>query len=1254
MVNTMYFLQEARMNSRSYFEQKQGRHGWLGIWLGAAVVLTLLFAGSLRNANAQVTATISGTVTDPSGSVVPKAKITLTNSATQEIRNTVADGNGYFAYPSLNPGTYNLKVEAAGFKTLEQDGIKLNSGDIRNVLGLRLAVGATTETVTVNAQRQIIPLETGERAAVLDSKDIDNLALEGRAVLELLKVLPGVTSVPNGINNGASFNDLNVGAALSPVGQDELNANGAPNRGGTTQYFDGVDIDDPGCDCNTIATINPDMVQEVSVQTSNFGADAPRGPIVINAISKSGTSSYHGEAYFYARNDVLNANDWFSNHQGIPRGSAHYYYPGGNLGGPIPFTHKKLLVWGGYERFLQNTGNASVLQSYIPTSDMMSGNFTDTPANEAFCQGALNSSNTNGCNDLTGTILPDGSVVGEGNRPAGMIPSEFIDPGALALSKIWPAANANPATTPGGFNFVQVVPGIHDGWIYRLRADYNLSPKDSFFVSYQQGYDEEPAAGAGAHIFWTPANSIPFPGGALEQLARTKALSGHFTHIFNATLTNEFIAAWGWGYFPDGFAPNPSAVYRSTLGYNYGTVFNGGSKVIPSYASAGPFTFPDFSQSDILENPAGFFFRKSMPSFTDNLTKVWKTHTIEVGVFAQNTSDYTALDNNGSNVNGALNSFYGQNPNAITGQLMGSPKNPTANFLMGIVTSYAENNKSTSSDMAYQTFSVFGNDLWNITRRFTLEYGLRLDHIGHWYDRNSNYGVPVWTPENVASDFASGRLNPGLRWSGRDPGLPTSGSPDQFLWMNPRFGIAYDIFGTGRTIVRGGWGEYRLAMSDAYTDSADSSAQGQLSYSLPGQTSVLLSQISQLKPQSTVGAINGVVFAVPNTKTIPKVDSYSLTISQQLPWSSLFEVAYVGNTGSDMNSPGGDNITSNGGFADFTNQNKVPVGAFFKPDPVTGVISPNPENLGGPGSPNNKEADYRPYGREYGTNPIYVESFTGYSNYNGLQLTWVKRSNKLTFDLNYTWSKTMGTSQAVDPFDIKRDYGVQGVDRPEVLNTSYFYDIGNVFHGERILGGALNGWTVSGITTWQRGGNLQALYSPNFNMSLSYATINGAPISANNPLPPGVTPAIGIPTYYGTTAAFAIQPDLTCNPAGSLGANQTVQAKCFTPPKIGQYGPAQYPYLHGANYFDSDLVLFKTFHIKGSQTVQFRASAFNWLNHPLPQYSSGNQLNLYYNVDYQTKQATLSSQTSPTFGTLDSKAGTPTQRIMELSVRYAF
>jgi len=1217
----------------------------LSLLLALATCVMLLPA-----AHAQISATVNGTVVDPTGAVIPGASVILTNDATRDKRTSVSNGEGYFAFPALLTGSYSLRIEARGFNAYEQHGIALSAGDLRKLPNLVMTVGDAGQTVTVEANAQIINVENGQRAALLDNKDIQQLALQGRDVTELLKVLPGVTMTASGVSNNAAFDPTVASAASSAVGNG-LNANGAPNRGGTSQLSDGVDVDDPGCDCSSIGILNPDMVQEVSVQTSNFGADAPRGPVVINSVSKSGTAEYHGEGYLYARNDVLNANDWQSNHRGDPRGAAHFYYPGGNVGGPLPFTHKKVLGWVGYERFLQNTGNANRLKSYIPTPDMMAGNFTNTAANVNFCGGNLDSAKTNGCNDLTGTVLPDGTVIGQGTRAPGIIPAEFLDPASKALAAFWPKANvANPAGD-NGYNYDQVIPGTHNGYVFRARVDYNMSDKTSFFISYQYAQDSAPSQGNGAHIYWTPGNSVPYPGGGLVSSFYSKALAGHFTHVFSPTLTNEFIASWGFGNFPVG-PTDATAAYRSKLGYpvagntttaygapaNYGTIYNAGSKLIPSYSSAGTLTFPDFSEADIFETASGkYLVKKEMPAFSDDLTKVIKTHTIKTGFYAENVDNIQGAFGMAPNGNiGSFNAGGNLQPNLVTGAKIGSPNNPTANFLTGTVTSYNETNQALVSDIAYQTFSVYGDDSWKASNRLNVEYGVRFDHIGHWYDRQGN-GLAVWIPSLVASDFASGKPNPGAYWHGINPGIPKSGQPDRFLLVSPRFGISYDVFGNGKTLLRGGWGIYRF--TDQYNDytSALTTAQGLLSYSRPGGTFLQLSQVGLIPQPPAVGGVSGGINAVnPKDYGVPESKAYNFTISQQAPWRSLVEVAYVGNQSTQL-VMGGESI-SGSGFQSYTDQNKVPLGAFFQPDPITGVISPNPESLS-QGAPNNKEADYRPFGKEYSTNQINVISNDGYSNYNGLQLSWVKRSNSLTYNVNYTWSKTLGVGQQIDPFSLRGNYGLLSIDRPHVFNASYAYNFGRAYHGSNmLLSGVSNGWTLSGITTWQGGANLQAINSPNYGLSL-HVTDSVT----------GKTHGIGSATYFGTSAPKLIMPTLTCDAGANLAHLQRINASCFGVPAVGSNGPRNYPYYRMADYFDSDLAAYKTFHITEHQNVQFRATAFNWINHPLSQFSSGNQLALHF-LDGKPD----GHNNSKTIGFLDTKAGGHAARIIELALKYNF
>ncbi|MGB3628843.1 MAG: TonB-dependent receptor, partial [Terracidiphilus sp.] len=311
---------------------------------------------------------------------------------------------------------------------------------------------------------------------------------------------------------------------------------------------------------------------------------------------------------------------------------------------------------------------------------------------------------------------------------------------------------------------------------------------------------------------------------------------------------------------------------------------------------------------------------------------------------------------------------------------------------------------------------------------------------------------------------------------------------------------------------------------------------------------------------------------------------------------------------------------------------------------------PDPENISGPGSPKNVPADYMPFGYAYGTNDIYVVSHTGYSNYNGLQVTMQKRSDSVTFNVNYTYSKSLGTDLKENPYLLRGNYGVEQIDRPNVFNASYSYTTKHLYRGSNILAsGAINGWTISGITTWQGGGNLQAQSSPNLSLSLKYINIP-ASATANK-----VSSSLSQATYYGTTAGITIQPTTSCNPSSGLADNQHMKLSCFGVPKIGASGLRNFPYLAGPSYTDADLALSKSFHVTEAQTVEFRASAFNWINHPLAAFN-GSDLGLTYDVDYTTKAVTVDPGVAAdaNWGYTDTKTGGDTRRIIELALKYNF
>lgn len=1185
------------------------------------IVITSLL--SPLGLHAQTTASLTGTVFDSSGAIIPNAHVTLTEESSQDRRELESNASGFFNFAGIKPGIYTVAVSATGFQKLVQKGIVVNPGDTRNLSTLTLSVGTSTEQVTVeSAVGEIAPVDSGERSALLSTKDIQRLTIQSRNLSELLKILPGVTTTANGVGNGPGFNFNDASSSGSAIGVG-LSTNGAPYRGGTAYLLDGASIIDPGCACWSIATVNPDMTQEVKVQTSNFGADAPQGPIVVNAISRSGTSSFHGQAYLYVRNGVFNSNTWQNNNASVKRPEDAYYYPGGSIGGPvlIPGTNfnknRKLLFWAGYEYFWQNLGSSAPLQSYVPTAAMRAGNFSPMDADNAkLCgaSGGINASRTDFCNNLAGTVAPNGTTI-----TGPQIPSAYLDPGALSLLKLFPQPNLDPTTNASGYNYYSATSAQHNGYIYRIRGDYNISDRDKVYVSFQHGHD---VGTSFAHIWYTPSYSVAYPGGNLLSPVNSNVLSGSWIHIFNSSMTNEVRVSVGRLTNP--FAPtNPNALAISALGYPYGTIYSNASKMVPSINSPGARTIPDISQPDIFQQNGTYNSIKSSPSVTDDFSFLYKNHSFKIG-------GYWARAGNKQGTygfpNGSLSYASGLKTDAVSGRTIGSV-NPLANFLMGVTSGFSQANINPVTDMYYTTAAGYVQDNWKITHRLMLNLGLRLDHVGRWQDR-SGVGLAVWRPEKYASEIGS-KLYPGVSWHALDSTLPNGGSPVQAIFLEPRLGFAYDLHGNGKTVVRGGWAIYRW--NDQFNDYAGplGTSQGIKSYNSPSGQAITLAEISALGQNgSNLGSASSSVYATsPTDDQVGNTYAYNLTISQQTPFNSLLEIAYVGNNSTDL-LMGGQSGSSGIGGAKFVNQNKIPLGGLFKPDPVTGAPAPmDPENVA-------NIVDYYPYRAGYGANAVSVGTHVGYSNYNGVQLSWLKRSGRLSYNLNYTYSKALGiVNSTVDAFTVHGNYGVLNIDRPHVVNTSYAFDLGSPIHGNKLAEGAVNGWTVSGTTTWQAGGNLQANASQNLGLTINNTVLNHT---------------IGSSTYFGTPVQ-SVLPILTCNPTSGLKQNQKLNMDCFSAPSVGTQGLRQAPYLSGASFFNTDIGIYKTFHLNERNTLQFRAQGFNWLNHPLPGFSSSDPIT----IKLQTaNNSTFTSQVSnANRGFTDTKFG---QRVLQFALKYNF
>src|SRR5215203_167235 len=341
----------------------------------AAVAMTLLVASTTAFGQASNTATIRGTVEDPSGGVLPGATVTLTNTGTKAVQSTVANERGGYIFSGVFPGTYDIKVELEGFKTYEQKAVTINAQDTRGI-DVKLEVGARTETVTVTAQSEVIQTETGAREGVLNASQIDNLSVVGRSSLELLRILPGVVAPDQ-----SAFESVSFGGGANNTQAYTVNGIRSSNN---TVSLDGSALIDIGSNSGVIVTLNNDMVQEVKVQSSNFAAEYGAGGMNVSAVTKGGGSKFSGTLYDYNRNNKFAANDRSNSIAGVDKPKSKFNYVGGNLGGPIPLfgtdynkNRDKLFFFFGLEVQRQDVDPGSRF-SVVPTALQRQGIFSES------------------------------------------------------------------------------------------------------------------------------------------------------------------------------------------------------------------------------------------------------------------------------------------------------------------------------------------------------------------------------------------------------------------------------------------------------------------------------------------------------------------------------------------------------------------------------------------------------------------------------------------------------------------------------------------------------------------------------------------------------------------------------------------------------------------------------------------------------------------------------------------------------------
>ena len=1252
-------------------------------WLLIAV---LALSVSVVNAQ-QLTATLNGIAVDQTDARIPGAKVVVTNEATGDVRASKTDEQGFFTVTALIPGTYTLLVSAKGFSSLKETGILLNQGDSRTVPNIRLRISADANAVTVISGLDAeVPVDTAEVSATLNNELIDTATMTGRNAAELIKMMPGVAFNNNGSVGG--YSSTTTGTNNGPAGS--FSANGTQPYGSTDVYLDGANLIDPGNAGTQVANINQDMTDSIKYLSASYGAEYAKGPAVLQAFSKNPSQKYHGEAYLYGRDSSLFANDWHEKQQQLLSSTPHndvqssyYYYMGGNVGGPvqIPFLKSfnrnkdKMFFWGGYEYMLQHPFNSSV-QMNVPTAAQKSGDFT----NSGIPTGVYNPDDGTGqynyaywlpCwyNDWwqgCGTTNAPWGQYGDSSKSNanGTPPNlkSYFDPNGVTMAALMPTPNQTPLSGNGWTNYIYTPKTPTDRWEATGKVTYSFSDNTKLWGSfaYQSETDPHPL-----YIWWAPTWTVPYPGGVTGKETANVYLA-NFTHVFNPTTTNEFVFAYS-RFKNSSSMDNEKATSRSALGFPTQGVFGSAHAIsqIPNFTDSWQDQLPWIYQFNFN---GGIFGNNSFgklsvaPSFADTFTKTVRTHTIKAGVY------WDAQENKQST--GAVTSgvYNGQGEFNVTHWGSSSTYNTTADLLMGRIATYSEANSTPVEDLVWHQWSVWAQDAWKVTSKLQVTIGLRADHMGQWVDKIGD--AQVW--DFAAYDNStSAAANTGLTWHAKDSSVPRSGFTSPVATFNPRVGVTYDVFGTGKTVVRAGFGTYRYQISAGDAGGAMAGPLGAYSYNTSSYVSsfygysvangTVNTNACYLSAYPCYGSASTTTLTIPSganqtgasgvtadlrgDKAVPYANTYSFGVAQALPGHTVLEVSYVGSASRKQLLNGTNNLND---------QNPIKYGAYFSPNPdarnsacygqtwfddaqkdttVSGgcyVTATTTDNW-------NKN-NYRSMLNYPGE--VIMVTHGGYANYNSLQISGQKQSGNLYLFSNFTFGKVLGTRDGStangngngygpDPYHLANNYGPLGYDHTKVFNLSLTYKLPAFVHNHRYLQLATNGWQVSNYTTYQDGGPYQATY-PTMNAAYDNSAKTQFNVPAKNNGTQLYSTQIDQATWFGTDEyPSGLQPVLVCDPRKGLKSGQYFNPKCFTAPApptattYGQQGQWVWPYIRNPHYWGSDLAIFKTFKLKDDQRVEVRISATNWLNHPNAQFYLSNDADNYLHFSGASSGSTL-------------------------------
>lgn len=1164
----------------------------------------LLFAVIVQRARSQdIFGTINGTVTDKSGGVVANAKVVITNEATGLSQTLMANDKGYYVAESLPVGTYTVTIDQDKFKTSKKTGNILVAGGHLTV-NATLEVGATTEVIEVSATGVAINTTSAELSRTVDANEIVTRSLNERNYVELITLVPGAVLT--------SFDQtaFTTGMSIAPA-----NVNGIRTDANLLTIDGGFNMDS-GSNGTQINNVGIDFIQEVNVQTSNYSAEYGRSfGSSVDVVTKSGGNKFHGTLFEYARNQDFDATPAFS-----PKLELRYNDFGGDVGGWI--VRKKLFFFGGVEaKRLVLPGDGPSKSLTLPTTPELIGNFADvSPTVTLKAQGTVTAASgcigsySGGASDVNPADFIPNTTTGTGTA----INPACISSGGKAISNIYrmletPGATPESASlftntaTASNAQFAPVTPQNWSEYIGRL--DYH--PNDAHLLYFRAIYD---------HLILVDPFGPFSPGGALPTSPQLRIRPGYNFQVadvwtVSSHLVNEakFTVAWNKQRIP----PTGNLWQQSTYGFtstNYVEPFPGVGPFptgIPSGTYTG--TCPLNTCPAEFLGPYEFLLAPTVDiSPSDNVTWQVRNHTIKFGLlYARNRKDQNSRDDS---TQGQLN-FSSSNPNTTGDQF--------ADSLLGNYNSLSQFSADPIGHFRFNDWGSYIQDSWRVTRRLSLEMGLRVD-----------YTVPIYTQANNAVNFdpslyvpipgltisggtaapniptapvgtglvfdcpptsaTPGACNPGPAGGGyvvdglvRPGGVPAdqlgrvpSGNSPFVLDVPagaqrgfykpevtpaPRIGVAFTPFGDN-TVIRAGVG--------LYFDRPEGNIIFGQTAIVPflQQVNFLSGNIAALPASGTAPTVFSVSAINPNL-VVARVVSYSLSIQHEFRGGIMVQAAYVGNEARHLLREPNINVPT------FATAGSTP----STTSPATQVTI----------------NQIRPF---LGYTDISQFLSDGTSNYNAFQLSASKTKGIATIQVSYTYANALGNANGLNDnpepecaftcaFNGRTiswkqyDYGPLTFDIRNAFIASYTLTEPWLKDRKGIVGAVASGWSLSGITRTQSGFPLTVTGSEPLASETS-----GVNIANESFTDRANTTAVPLTTGIGTCVNSATH---LCyfNPVAT-GAGPFTAAGMTT-----GVGNAPIGNIVGPGYFTWDLSLRKNFKLPvESMGFMIQLDAFNAFN----------------------------------------------------------